>query len=173
MEREEDRWVTASHFPYHFFSLLTVLCTSAMTPTLHCITPVFWSIKMNRNMGFWQGVPKCFIWSWPFSGVASFMGGEVIFSGWTLLQASFHWPGYLSLSIDSNISPIIIIFACCTSRHIRLSHCLPNLPRHMSLPWPHSSSSTLPYLSLFRQSFSNWSLVSLLPLDLLVSNLML
>lgn len=95
------------------------------------------SLLVNKNeqkMGFWQGVPKCFIWSWPFSGVASFMGGEVIFSGWTLLQASFHWPGYLSLSIDSNISPIIIIFACCTSRHIRLSHCLPNLPCRMSLP---------------------------------------
>ena len=37
-------------------------------------------------------------------------------------------------------------------------------------PWPHSSSSTPPCLSLFRQSFFKWSLVSLSPFNHLVSS---
>ena len=43
---------------------------------------------------------------------------------------------------------IIIIIAPCASGRVRLSHCLPNPPSRMPLPWPHSSSSTLLCLSL-------------------------
>lgn len=39
-----------------------------------------------------------------FSGVAFFGEGEVTFSRWPLLQISFHWPGYHSLTIDYKIS---------------------------------------------------------------------
>ena len=64
---------------------------------------------------------------------------------------------------------VIIIISRCAGRHIRLSLCPPNPPRYVPPPWPHFSSSTPPCLSLFRQSFSKWSLDSLSPFDLLVS----
>ena len=43
---------------------------------------------------------------------------------------------------------IIIIIAPCASGRVRLSHCLLNPPSRMPLPWSHSSSSTLLFLSL-------------------------
>ena len=65
---------------------------------------------------------------------------------------------------------IIIIIARCARMRIRPLHCPPNPPPRRVPPlWPHSNSSTLPYLSLFRQSFPKWSLVPLSSFGSLVS----
>ena len=71
------------------------------TPTLHYITPIFSLVRGSETWYFWQAVIKCIIFDQSL-GSPFIVGEEIIFSRWTLLQTSFHRPGYLSLTIDSS-----------------------------------------------------------------------
>ena len=84
------------------FSCLLYFCAHLplWAPALHCLTPIFRSVKRIRNLGYWQAVLKHIILD--HSVVLHFFrGGEVIFSRWTLLHTSFHRPGYHSLTNNS------------------------------------------------------------------------
>ena len=42
----------------HSLSSWTFVPICLSTPALHCVTPIFKSIKSIRNLGYWQAVPK-------------------------------------------------------------------------------------------------------------------
>ena len=68
---------------------------------LHYITLIFSLVRGSETWYFWQAVIKCIIFDQSL-GSPFFVGEEIILSRWTLLQTSFHRPGYLSLTSDSS-----------------------------------------------------------------------